>query len=138
MESNGWVFQGKKGCGTGLWYDKEGCGPASWYCSGRAKGNITATFHGSGSATLDFANCYKRGTVEVLLNGITKGTATAGAVNSKSIKFEFSPEDELKIMEKRGGMITLKSFKVEPKVKGKCINHRYYCYYTAIKTFMHI
>ena len=136
MESNGWVFakdtkKPKKGCGTGKWYDKVGCGSASWYCSGHAKGSITTIFKGSGLATLKFGNCYTRGKVEVLLNGVTKGTAKkrarkASDVKIESISFEFSPGDELKIMESPNGMITLKSFKVERKVKGKSINHRYY------------
>ena len=129
MEGNGWVFakdtkKPKKGCGIGMWYDKVGCGPASWYCSGSKKGNITATFQGSGNATLDFGNCYKRGMVEVFVKSakskkwVSKGDANKNE-KSKSIQFEFSPGDELKIMEPKNGMITLKSFKVEPKVEGK-------------------
>ena len=135
MESNGWVFYGKKRCGTGNWYeDSKGqkvCGPGSWYCSGSAIGSISTTLRGSGSATLDFGNCYTKGKVVVLLNGQEingKGKSTANAnVKSKNITFKFIPGDELKIIEPDNGIIKLNSFNVKPKVQGKSsINHTHY------------
>ena len=117
MESKGWVFHGKEGCGTGNWYkDKEDeypCkGSASWYCSGSDIGSISVKFKGPGLATLDFGNCYKKGIVEVFLNGGRKSTANAN-VKSKRIIFEFSTGDELKIIEKGSGIIKLNSLNVE-------------------------
>ena len=133
MESNGWVFKkeckkegcGTKGCGTANWYevdDKKVCGTASWYCSGsKAEGSISAKFKSSGSATLDFGNCYKKGIVVVNLNGARKSAAKA-KVPSKSINFEFVTGDELKIIEKEGGIINLNSFKVQgEKLNVYCI-----------------
>ena len=131
MESNGWVFYGKKRCGTGNWYeDSKGlkvCGPRSWYCSGPVIGSISTTFKGSGSATLDFGNCYTKGKVVVLLkgkeiNGKRKSTANAD-VKSKNITFKFVQGDELKIIAPENGIIKLNSFHVKPKVQGKSLNH---------------
>ena len=126
MESKGWVFHGKEGCGTGNWYkDKEDeypCkGSASWYCSGSDIGSISVKFKGPGLATLDFGNCYKRGAVVVRFNGATKGEAEANVL-SKSITFEFNKGDELKISEEGSGMIKLNSFKVQgEKLNVYCI-----------------
>ena len=111
MQSNGWVFHGREGCGTGHWYGNCG-GTGTWYCSGSAMGSITTKFKGSGLATLDFGNCYKKGIVVVFLNGGRKSTANAN-VKSKRIIFEFSTGDELKIIEKGSGIIKLNSLNVE-------------------------
>ena len=130
MESNGWVFHGKKGCGTGKWYeDSNGqkvCGPGSWYCSGSAIGSISTTLRGSGSATLDFGNCYTKGKVVVLLNGQEingKGKSTANAnVKSKNITFKFIPGDELKIIEPDNGIIKLNSFTLSKRSTPRIIS----------------
>ena len=110
MESNGWVFHGTKGCGNGNWYGD--CGTESWYCSGASIGSISTNFKGSGMATLDFGNCYKKGMVMVFVNGVSKSDANENE-KSKIIKFKFDAGDELKITEKEGGIIKLNSFKVE-------------------------
>ena len=119
MESNGWVYHGKKGCGNGNWYGD--CGTESWYCTGSEIGSISTKFKGTGLATLDFGNCYKeskKGMVEVFVKSakskkwVSKGDANKNE-KSKSIKLEFSPGDELKITEKNGGIIKLNSFNVE-------------------------
>ena len=117
MESKGWVFHGKEGCGTGNWYkDKEDeypCkGSASWYCSGSDIGSISVKFKGPGLATLDFGNCYKKGMVLVSLNGAIISGAK-GNEKSKTVTFDFVPGDELKISEKEVGIISFNSFKAE-------------------------
>ena len=64
-------------------------------------GEITATFTGKGTATLDYGNC-GAGKVYVFLDGGIKDTASGDAI-SKKITFDFTAGTVLKISEEQSG-----------------------------------
>ena len=85
----------------------------SWYgyAHGPAIGTISATFHGSGSAVLNYGNCYFQGLVVVSLNG--KEISRVGAfVFEKEISFNFAKGDILELKEIYTGIIKLNTFKI--------------------------
>ena len=73
------------------------CGTHSFYGYHGAQkvGSVSATFKGSGNATLIFGNCYKEGFVEVLLN--EEQLKQANQEKYKTVAFSYRRGDILKI-----------------------------------------
>ena len=71
-------------------------------------GSVSATFKGSGNATLIFGNCYKTGFVEVLLNN--KRLEQANQEKYKTIAFTYQRGDVIKIREVNTAIIKLYYF----------------------------
>ena len=127
MENSGWSFdieyhnpeKYKKTCGTNnTWY-----GFTSNWVERERNSKITATFTGSGTATLDYGNCFfdskHNGKVNVYLNGKLVDVADMSTV-SKQITFAFSPMDVLLLSEDTG-IIKINSLKMN--CKGKTFFH---------------
>ena len=97
MENNGWSFDTDFDK-TALY--KDICDMQNtWYgYKFPGEGTTTAKFTGSGTATLDYGNCYTAGKVNVYLNGVLKDVANMN-MPSKSITFNFSPNDALLLSE---------------------------------------
>ena len=98
MEAKGWMFDVtadmksayEEACGTDTWYGNTG---------GWDIGTISATFSGSGTATLDYGNCLRpMGEVKVQLNGETINKAPKNTP-SKQVIFDFVPGDVLSLEE---------------------------------------
>ena len=72
MERNGWTFDIEYSSSDWTWATDFGlkCGNETFYGynNNNTVGEVSATFLGSGKATLGFGNCYKTGQVEVQLN----------------------------------------------------------------------
>ena len=75
-------------------------------------GDISATFKGFGTMTVTFSNCYKRGSVLLILNNEERGRAREQNVN-QTIMFSYQPNDVLKIKEIDRAMIQLRSIIVK-------------------------
>ena len=81
------------------------------YANGAAIGTISAVFHGSGSAVLNYGNCYFQGQVVVSLSG--KEISRVGAfVFEKEISFNYAKGDILELKEINIGIIKLNTFKI--------------------------
>ena len=118
MQKNGWTWS------SNLHVNNAGyLGPSyyadcsryekSWYgyATGAAIGTISATFLGSGSAVLNYGNCYFQGQVVVSLSG--KEISRVGAfVFEKEISFNFAKGDILELKEINTGIIKLNTFKI--------------------------
>ena len=107
MLINGWEFHGinyhmpndmSSSCGENTWYGFKYPGI----------GNITATFGGWGTATLDYGNCHMAGQTNVFVNDILLDTAKKDTP-SKQVEFDFSPGDLILINEVDEGIIKLTS-----------------------------
>ena len=111
MEDNGWAFD--------VNYDKPNNFKSTcdmhntWYgFKYPGEGKVSATFTGSGTATLDYGNCYTLGKVNVYLNGELKDVAYKNTP-SRKITFDFSPNDVILLSETDGEtVIKLNSLKV--------------------------
>ena len=123
MEHKGWSFTIKahkldkyKGkCGMGnTWYGHS-------YPDDGDMSKITATFTGSGIATLDYGNCYGGGMVEVYLNDKRIDFANRNTP-SKQIQFHYSPNTVLKLSETKA-IIKLNSLGLT--CTGKAFLHKY-------------
>ena len=114
MEDNGWkIHCNKKVVSAFSQREKDLCGSETWFGSQRnnAIGWVNATFVGSGTATLNFGNCWKEGNVWVYLNdkelsNVSNGTPT------KEITFSYSESDILGIKEDNA-IIKLNSLKLK-------------------------
>ena len=118
MQKNGWVWSSNvrvndlnylgpdkySDCSR---YDKTWYG----YANGAAIGTISATFHGSGSAVLNYGNCYFQGQVVVSLNG-KEISRVGGFVFDKEISFNFAKGDILELKEINIAIIKLNTFKI--------------------------
>ena len=82
------------------------------YAYGAKVGYVEATFQGSGTAILNFGNCYFMGVTNVYLNDVLIGSA---ASNDKSvvISFKYNRDDVLKITEEGVGILKINSLKLE-------------------------
>ena len=118
MENNGWSFD-INSHESSTYIDT--CGAHNtWYgYTYPGDGTITATFTGSGTATLDYGNCFTdtnhNGKVNVHLNGNLIDVANTNTA-SKQIKFDFSPKDVL-LLSETVGIIKLNSLKLSCKGK---------------------
>ena len=109
MENKGWTLD------TDNQFDKwshekaRSCGDKTWYgFRAPGVGKISATFVGTGAATLDYGNCFNDGKVHVYLNGKLIDTALPNTP-SKQITFHFNPRDVLSLDENPDGIIKLNS-----------------------------
>ena len=109
MENNGWTLD------TDNQYDKwsheksRSCGDKTWYGFRHpGVGKVSATFVGTGVATLDYGNCFANGKVNVYLNSKLIDTAS-GNTPSKQKTFNFVPEDVLSLDENPDAIINLNS-----------------------------
>lgn len=111
MESNGWSFDTNYDATN--WNQAEACNVHdTWYgFKSPGDGTVTATFTGSGSATLDYGNCWTQGYVSVYLNGELKDGASPNTP-SKIITFNFSPNDVLVLEETGECVIKLNSLEL--------------------------
>ena len=94
------------------------------YTNGSPVGYVSAIFKGSGIATLNFGNCWKKGITKVYLNGQVVGSA--GPFQSSVVaRFNYKSGDNLKIAEENMGIIKINSLKLEGcKQEGKHILER--------------
>ena len=92
-----------------------GCGGYNtfWaYTNAAPVGYVSAIFKGSGIATLNFGNCWKKGITKVYLNGQVVGSA--GPFQSSVVaRFNYKSGDNLKIAEENMGIIKINSLKLE-------------------------
>ena len=120
MENNGWTFSSDIRS-EGISADKailDACGSETWYgWGGSGNGKVSATFVGSGTATLDYGNCWIHGTVNVYLNGVILATSQKKSP-SQITTFTFSPSDVLSVEESGHAVIKLNSLMV--KCRGNC------------------
>ena len=72
-------------------------------------GNISTVLKGYGSATLEFGNCMKEGTVGVFLNDKQIGSVEKKK-QRKKIKFEFWDGDTMTIKKENNAMILFGDF----------------------------
>ena len=72
---------------------------------------VSATFEGSGTATLDFGNCYTHGITRVYLNSKIIGSALPNTI-SVTTNIKYKPGDVLKITEEDMGIIKINSLKL--------------------------
>ena len=88
-----------------------GCSPWFGYKYGQSVGSIKTTLSGSGGqASLTFGNCWPTGTVNLYLDGMIIGSA--GPKSTKTVTFEYSNGNELKLDEVNTAVITFKDFKI--------------------------
>ena len=124
MENNGWFFDIERHV---LDKFKDTCGMHNtWYgFSHTGDGKITATFTGSGTATLDYGNCFTdsnfNGKVNVYLGGKLIDVANMNTP-SRQITFDFSALEVLLLSETDVGIIKLNSLKLSCKGKTICIH----------------
>lgn len=114
MERSGWSFNTNNDKRVEY---KDSCGVHdTWYgYKYPGDGSVTATFTGSGTATLDYGNCHTVGCVIVYLNGEIQDI-TYKNTPSKEITFDFSPNDVLLLSETEGEtIIKLNSLKITCK-----------------------
>ena len=119
MENNGWTFPSDIRS-EGASADKailDACGSKTWYGWSPGNGKVSATFVGSGTATLDYGNCWIHGTVNVYLNGVLLATSQKKSP-SQITTFTFSPSDVLSVEESGHAVIKLNSLMV--KCRGNC------------------
>ena len=92
-----------------------GCGGYNtfWaYTNAAPVGYVSAIFKGSGIATLNFGNCWKKGITKVYLNG--NAVSSAGPFQSSVVaRFNYKSGDNLKIAEENMGIIKINSLKLE-------------------------
>ena len=109
MERNGWTFGNleskpssyRSQCKQDTWYGyRTGSGPSS----------VSTTFHGSGTATLTFGNCYSHRFVDVYFNNQKIATASSNQLMKKTV-VTFVNGDKLRI-EVAGAIIKLNSLKI--------------------------
>ena len=92
--------------------DLSACGDTGWYgFTHPGTGKVSATFAGTGTATLDYGNCYTGGSTNTFLNDSLIDVA-GNNTPSKQITFDFSPGDVLVIVE-AGGIIKLNSLTIQ-------------------------
>ena len=115
MENSGWTFTpniNNKGSGAGLEAILKACSAGTWYgWAGSGNGKTSATFVGSGRATLDYGNCWISGTVNVYLNDVIIATSPINSP-SQTITFHFSSNDVLSVEEVGFGVIKINSLVV--------------------------
>ena len=121
MEMKGWSFDINRHELAGLQIDgvqhtannKDKCGTHNtWYgYKYPGDGKISATFSGSGTATLDYGNCFGAGEVNVYLNDKLIDTAYKNAPE-KQIIFGYSSNDALSLSE-TSGIIKLNSLELK-------------------------
>ena len=111
MEVGGWIINAPHQ--SNEW--AKGCGGYNtfWgYTNAAPVGYVSATFKGSGIATLNFGNCWKKGITKVYLNGQVVGSA--GPFQSSVVaRFNYKSGDNLKIAEENMGIIKINSLKLE-------------------------
>ena len=96
MEQNGWIFENlvskpnkyQRQCNNDTWY--------GWRKDYKIPGIVSATFRGSGTATLTFGNCYNLNTVDVYFNNEKIATAN-GDERKKKATFNFYKGSVLRI-----------------------------------------
>ena len=97
--NNDWSDQYHGNCGNNTFYGYHGDSPV---------GMISATFKGSGNATVIFGNCYKNGSVVVLLNN--NELERALQEKYKTVSFNYTRGDVLTIKEVDTAIIKLYYF----------------------------
>ena len=107
--ANGWVVdvttsntQYNAQCGNKAWFGWKG---------GSAVGAVSASFTGSGKATLIFGNCWTGGNVIAYLN--SKMIGTVQNFGNTTIEFTFSKGDVLTIKELNTALIQLHKLTIE-------------------------
>ena len=98
------------------------CNLNSWFglLNDDDNGYIKTKLEGFGTARLDFGNCWKSGTVKVLLDGVEIDSAPINTPN-KIKEFRFN-SSELEIREEDIGILVFNSLEVLwVKCKGKCL-----------------
>ena len=101
MKDGGWIVDGAPGHENRF---AKMCGgfDTFWgYADGSKVGYVEATFLGSGTAILNFGNCYFIGVTNVYLNDVLVGSAPANN-QSVEISFNYTRDDVLKITEDLG------------------------------------
>ena len=84
------------------------------YKHGRELGRISAEFKGTGSAILNFGNCWKYGVTKAYLNNIMISSAAKGQ-NSIVVSFDYKPKDTLKLEEVESGVIKINALQLSCK-----------------------
>ena len=118
MKSNGWVFS--KSMRHKPIESKEICNDGdTWYGSGNASfASLTATFSGTGMATLSFGNCNKKGMVTLVKSDqLGKGFVEAAEGNnpSREISFEYSSNQFIKLKSSSNAAIKLNFLQIHCK-----------------------
>ena len=112
MEANGWVFENLTSnisyCMPSRPTIKEKCrgeNGTHWYGWGCGKnvGAVSITFKGSGTATLNYGNCWDSGRVNVYLNNVKVSYSLPGT--TEMYRFPYNDGNELKIMDEEGNAI---------------------------------
>ena len=112
MQANGWNM----GTITRFGGRDEDCGKDIFYGFNDGNtGSMTATFVGSGKATLEFGCCHAEGTgyVYVYLNGLEIKNTVGNGNKMTELTFQYAKADVLKIKES-SGTIKLYSLKLVP------------------------
>ena len=106
MKTGGWNVDGCPDQWEG--YALRCNNPDTFWCydSGSAEGYVTATFSGSGKATLDFGNC-NSGISKVYLNNVEIGKAEKQ--KSKIITFYYNCGDILRLTEEKSSILKINS-----------------------------
>ena len=114
MENNGWKFNNVTFDRTnvGKYYDRQ-CGQETFWGGGHGNivGMVSATLPGSGTAILNYGNCYNNipgGEVNIRLNGHVIDMAPNNTPK-KEVKFKFKPGDVLIIEEVNYAILKLNS-----------------------------
>ena len=111
MKNNGWAVD-VRFSNTHEWNAEytENCGNHTFYGyhGDELVGSVRTAFKGSGNATLIFGNCYKTGSVEVLLN--TDRLGSASQEKYKTVSFSYKRGDILTIREINTAIIKLYYF----------------------------
>ena len=110
MQNSGWNFDISHSNDPTYWAE---CGTSTWYGYkyGYDIGSVYATLVGSGTATLNFGNCYSGGRVTVYLNGRDIAYAVAYTFEQE-VTFDYSSGDILTIKEDPMAIIKLNSLKL--------------------------
>ena len=108
MKAGGWIVDGAPEHDNIFAEYCEGFDTFWGYAYGPKVGYVEATFQGSGTAILDFGNCYFWGVANAYLNDVLIGSA---ASNNKSvvISFNYNRGDVLKITEEEAGILKINS-----------------------------
>ena len=104
MQSSGWSVSGPFN-GINTLGGKNKCKSSHFhaYRNGNSVGVVSKIMHGSGSAKLEYGNCWDSGNVNVYLNG--KKINSAPKYVQKSVDFSFSDGDKLEVKDEDGNAV---------------------------------
>ena len=114
MESTGWSFSFDNADGTALAAPSCG-GGSNWYgwSDDNAVGTLTSpSLEGSGTATIEYGNCWNAGNVKLYLNDTLIDTAAPNSPTRSKV-FSFANGDIVKLKDEDGNaIVNLKAFTI--------------------------